>query len=131
MAFGESFRQSASNIIAQFSTELGKSQVVQRTTTYDASLGEVAADETLHDLYIAFDTIQIGSVILGNKFTKMDPSYLRDKRVAYIAGIDIPIAPSSDDFIIPAGDTKRYRISDVSEDQYSALYTCLVSKVPE
>lgn len=135
MTLGDKFRAAASKIIAKFSKENGYStlySLVDGTDDYDTETGVVTPVYTEHQLYVAFDQLQVGAIILGNRHVEMDPSYTRDSRVAFIAGNDItPVVPKSGDLIMPAGDTERYRVADTVPDQYKALYTCMISRKPE
>lgn len=134
MTLGDKFRAAASRVIAKFCKENGYStlfSLVESTSDYDTTTGVVAPVYVEYTMYVALDQLQIGAIILGNRHVEMDPGYTRDSQIAYIAGLDTPVAIKAGDLIRPAGDTKRYRVADTALDMYNALYTCMVSRKPE
>ena len=134
MSLKEEFQEMASEIIAEFCEPNGvstiKSHDVVNSTYNDTTGVYTKVYNKTETPYIAFGDIKLGAVILGNRYIEMDPGYLKDYEVAYVAGKDITFKPKTGDVIIPAGDTTVKRIAEVNSDMYDALYICYLHGDP-
>lgn len=135
MTKGDKFKAAAQKIIRKFSEELGQSTLYfleedLDESDYDTETGIYTPDLTPHLAYMAFDEIWMGEAILGNRFIALDPGYVKDNRVAYVAGADLTVVPFDGCLVTPAGETGKHKVNYVIPDQYGALYAMFITKVP-
>jgi len=124
MTFGEEMKEAASEIIDEFSRELGPiSIVIVSNRDYDTSTGVTSETKTPEETLAVFTSISVKEV--------PDQSF-RDKHMkVLIAGEDIASIPNVGDLILNQSG-EYHRIADVYTDQYEALYTMYVeNKVSE
>jgi hypothetical protein len=123
MTFGVDMAELATDLIADFSTEIGTSTIRHNTgESYDTTTGTSTPTYSDHVLLIAFDEIQSEEV--------QEESYLKNHQMAIVAGNDITITPEEGDLVTkPAGTT--HKIVAVMTDQYEAAYFCHIQRKPE
>jgi len=130
MTKGEKFRSKASEIIAKFAVENGKSTYHRVTgRAYSTETGTEVDTPVPQQAYMAFDEIAIELSRVGNAVV-IDPEYLKDHMLALIAGNDLPVTPKEGDLITPAGGTGKHRVVNVGTDMYEALFTCYITRKP-
>ncbi len=124
MTFGVDMAELATELVAEFSTEIGVSTLRQITgDTYDTTTGLLTPAHTDHETLIAFDEIQSEEAT--------SESYLAEHQMAIIAGNDITVEPQEGWFIIKPGGASTHRIVSVITDQYSAAFFCHIQRKPE
>ncbi len=124
MTFGIDMAELATELVAEFSTEIGVSTVRQVTgESYNTTTGAMAPTYADHSLLVAFDEIQSEEAT--------SESYIKEHQLAIIAGDDISVEPAEGWFIIKPNGGTTHRIVAVITDQYQAAYFCHIQRKPE
>lgn len=124
MTFGVDMAEMASELVAEFSTEIGVSTLREVTgEVYDPVTGSNVPAYSDHLTLIAFDEIQSEEAT--------SESYIAEHQLAIIAGDDITTEPQEGWFIIKPNGGTTHRIVSVITDQYGAAFFCHIQRKPE
>jgi hypothetical protein len=118
--YGIEFSDLASDLVAEFSEELGQATLKHLTgSVYSDDTGARVPTYANHQALMVFDEIE----------TEGDKVYEKEHQLCIIAGNDITVVPDNGDFIIKQSGTS-HKIVAVLVDQYEAAYNLHIERKP-
>lgn len=118
--YGIEFSDLASELVAEFSEELGQATLKHLTgSVYSDDTGTRTPTYANHPALMVFDEIE----------AEGDKVYEKEHQLCIIAGNDITAVPDNGDFIIKQSGTE-HKVVAVLVDQYEAAYNLHIERKP-
>ena len=118
--YGLEFSDLASELVAEFSEELGVATLRRLTgQTRDVDAGTIIPTYTDYQALMVFDEIE----------SSIQDEYTKEHQLVIIAGSDIATVPDEGDLIVKQ-DGVSHKIVAVMVDQYEASFICHIQRKP-
>ncbi len=127
MSIGADFRKTAQEVVYLFAEENGKTTYRHLVAeTYDPISGDTNFDYDDYQYYICFDAIELG---IHTPMAAYSADYLKDHRIAILAGDDLSLPVKSGDMVVVDGN--NHKVVDWNTDMYKAAYEIHIRRKPE